>query len=136
MILRKGYTIRLNNKTIKVNSRCIAPQSASGLKRTAINAPLLKKMREKCKRNNTKYKTHHKCNVLFHLEKGTLSKFGYSMKKSQVIRHRSLKKAIQSEKPLSIYRKLNALYVLNKNKHPENAKIFKDDAEWVKKIIN
>ena len=134
MILRKGYTKRLNNKTIKVKSHCIAAQSASGLKRTTINAPLLKKMREKCKRNNTKYKTHHKCNVLFHLEKGTLSNFGYSMKKSQVIRHKSLKKAIQSVNPLSIYRRLNALYVLNKNKHPENAKIFKDDAEWVKTL--
>ena len=134
MILRKGYIKRLNNKTIKVKSQCIAAQSASGLKRTTINAPLLKKMREKCKRNNTKYNTHHKCNVLFHLEKGTLSKFGYSMKKSKVSRHKSLKKAIKIVKPLSIYRKLNALYVLNKNKHPENAKIFKDDAEWVKQL--
>ena len=134
MILRKGYTKRLNNKTIKVKSHCIMSQSASGIKRTTINAPLLKKMRQKCKRNNTKYNTHHKCNVLFHLEKGTLSKFGYSMKKSKVSRHKSLKKAIQQVKPLSIYRRLNALYVLNKNKHPENAKIFKDDAEWVKHL--
>ena len=65
MILRKGYTKRLNNKTIKVKSRCIAAQSASGLKRTTINAHLLKKMRQKCKRNNTKYKTHHKCIISF-----------------------------------------------------------------------
>uniref|UniRef100_A0A6C0D1W0 Uncharacterized protein n=1 Tax=viral metagenome TaxID=1070528 RepID=A0A6C0D1W0_9ZZZZ len=122
------------NKTFKIKG-CIASQSASGLKRSTL-ASLLKKMRQTCKRNNTKYKKHHKCNVLFHLEKGSLSKFGYSMKKSKSERHRSLKKAIQKVKPLSIYRKLNALYVLNKNKHPENAKIFKNDAEWLKTITN
>ena len=128
MIVRKAYTIK--NK--KVKPGCIAAQSASGLKRSEINAPIIKKMRITCKRNNTKYKRHNKCNVLFHLEKGTLSKFGYSMKNSQQTRHKSLKKAIKSVKPLSVYRRLNALYVLNKNKHPENAKIFKDDAEWLK----
>ena len=119
MILRKGYT-----KNIKVKSRCFRSSRS-------MNAPI-RKMKSRCKRNNKKNKTHHKCNVLFHLEKGTLTKFGYSMKKSQQSRHKSLKKAIKSVKPLSIYRKLNALYVLNKNKHPENAKVFKDDAEWLK----
>ena len=128
MIVRKGYTIK--NK--KVKPGCIVAQSASGLKRSEINAPIIKKMRISCKRNNTKYKRHNKCNVLFHLEKGTLSKFGYSTKNSELSRHKSLKKAIKKVKPLSIYRRLNALYVLNKNKHPENAKIFKDDAEWLK----
>lgn len=121
MSLRKGYT-----KNIKVKSRCIQSSKRS------MNASIIKKMKSRCKRKNKKNKTHHKCNVLFHLEKGTLTKFGYSMKKSQQSRHKSLKKAIKSVKPLSIYRKLNALYVLNKNKHPENAKVFKDDAEWLK----
>ncbi len=96
------------------------------------NASIIQKMRSTCKRNNRKYHRNSKCNVLFHLEKGTLTKFGYSMKNSQQSRHKSLKKAIKSVKPLSIYRRLNALYVLNKYKHPDNAKIFKDDAEWLK----
>ena len=98
----------------------------------SINTLIIKKMKSRCKRNNKKYHTTHKCNVLFHLEKGTLTKFGYSMKNTEQSRHKSLKKAIKSIKPLSIYRRLNALYVLNKNKHPDNAKIFKDDAEWLK----
>jgi hypothetical protein len=106
----------------------IKPGFIQSLKRSA----LIKKMKSRCKRNNRKYHRNSKCNVLFHLEKGTLSKFGYSMKKSQQSRHKSLKKAIKSVKPLSIYRRLNALYVLNKNKHPDNAKVFKDDAEWLK----
>ena len=123
MILRKGYT-----KNIKVKSRCFRSSHSMNAK--------IRKIKSRCKRNNKKNKTHHKCNVLFHLEKGTLSKFGYSMKNSQQSRHKSLKKAIKQVKPLSIYRRLNALYVLNKNKYPENAKIFKDDAEWLKNINN
>lgn len=91
--------------------------------------------RMKCLNNNKKNKTKHKCNVLFILKKGTLSRFGYSMKNSQSKRHNSLKKAIKSTKPLSIYRKLNALYVLNKNRNPLTAKLFKDDAEWLKNKI-
>ena len=95
----------------------------------------LKIKRIKCLNNNKKNKTKHKCNVLFILKKGTLSRFGYSMKNSQSKRHKSLKKAIKSIKPLSVYRKLNALYILNKNRNPLNAKLFKDDAEWLKNKI-
>lgn len=132
MILRNGYTRKIKNKIIKIKSGCIVAQSASGLKRSEINAPLLKKRRQLCLTRNHKYKTNHKCNVLFQLEKGTLSKFGYSMKNTQESRHKSLKKATKHIKPLSIYRRLIALYVLNKNKYPENAKIFRNDAEWIK----
>jgi hypothetical protein len=131
MILRKGYT----KKNRRVKASCIIAQSASGLKRSEINARILKKTRNNCIKRNKTYKKHNKCNILFHLEKGTLSKFGYTMKNSQRMRHISLKKAIKSIKPLSIYRRLNALYVLNKNKHPDNAKIFKNDAEWLKQMI-
>lgn len=111
-------------------------KTKSGLTRKQINAPIIKKMRQKCMTRNKKYHTNHKCNVLFHLEKGTLSKFGYSMKNSQIKRHISLKKAIKSIKPLAIYRRLIALYILNKNRQPDNAKIFKNDADWVKNIKN
>lgn len=133
-MIRKGYTMK--NK--KVKPVCIKSQTASKialasrLTRTQINAPIIKKMRQKCITRNKKYHTKHNCNVLFHLEKGTLSKFGYSMKNAQIKRHISLKKAIKSIKPLAIYRRLIALYILNKNRQPDNAKIFKTDAEWIK----
>lgn len=123
-MIRKGYTTK--NKKIKPGRK-----SKSSLKRTQINSSI-KEMRQKCMTRNKKYHTKHKCNVLFHLEKGTLSKFGYSMKNTQVKRHISLKKAIKSIKPLAIYRRLIALYILNKNRQPDNAKIFKNDAEWIK----
>jgi len=69
---------------------------------------------------------------LFVLERGTLSQYGYSTGKSEAERRRSLKKAVGVSKPLSVYRKLNALYVLNKNKNPVLAKLYRSDADWVK----
>lgn len=132
MIVRNGYTRKIKNKIIKVKPGCIVTQSASGLKRSELNSEILKKRKQLCLTQNRKYKTNHKCNVLFQLEKGTLSKFGYSMKNTQESRHKSLKKAIKHIKRISIYRRLIALYVLNKNKYPANAKIFRNDAEWIK----
>lgn len=109
--------------------KCIKAASKE-LKRDSIL-----KMKKKCLTNNKKNKTKHKCNILFELKKGTFTKFGYSMKNSKSKRHTSLKKAMKIIKPLSIYRKLNALYILNKNRHPLNAKLFKNVAEWLKNKI-
>jgi hypothetical protein len=117
-MIRKGYTMK-----------CIKTASKE-LKRDSIL-----KMKKKCLTNNKKNKTNHKCNILFELKKGTLTKFGYSMKNSKSKRHISLKKAMKIIKPLSVYRKLNALYILNKNRHPLTAKLFKNDAEWLKNKI-
>jgi len=71
---------------------------------------------------------------LFVLEKGVLGKFGYEDVRSMstTARQSSLRDALKKIKPLSLYRRLNALYVLNKDKNKNLAKIFKDDAEWIK----
>jgi hypothetical protein len=69
---------------------------------------------------------------LFVLKKGTLSRYGYHLHSSDQSRHESLHRALQGSKPLSIFRKLNALYVLNKNRNPTAAKMYKADSEWVK----
>lgn len=71
---------------------------------------------------------------LFVLEKGVLSKFGYTNINSLSIneRHKALKHALEKINPLSLYRKLNALYVLNKNRDPSLSKKFREDAEWIK----
>lgn len=72
----------------------------------------------------------------FILEKGTLSRFGYhdisnlSLNK----RHSSLKKAVKKLKPTTVMRKINALYVLNKNKEPKLARIFKNDVKFVQNL--
>ena len=69
---------------------------------------------------------------LFVLQKGELTRYGYHADKPEKKRHQSLNKALTYIKPLSVYRKLNAIYVLNKNKNPIAAKTYKNDAEWVK----
>lgn len=68
------------------------------------------------------------------MEKDVLKSFGYknidSMNKSD--RQKALKKAIQTIKPLSIYRRIIAIATLNKNKDYKLYKILREDAKWIK----
>jgi regulatory protein SIR4/RNA polymerase II-associated factor 1 len=68
------------------------------------------------------------------IEKDVLKKFGYknieSMTKTD--RQKALKKAINSIKPLSIYRRIIAIATLNKNKDAKLYKILREDAKWIK----
>lgn len=71
---------------------------------------------------------------LFVLEEGVLEKYGYTgiSNKSQNKRHAALKSALKDINPLSLMRRINALYVLNKNKNPDLAQKFHDDAAFIK----
>lgn len=72
---------------------------------------------------------------LFHLEEDVLKKFGYEKVKqmTELQRHRSLKRALKGGiKPLPLFRRINALYVLNKNQDPALAKLFRKDRDYVK----
>jgi hypothetical protein len=68
------------------------------------------------------------------LKKGLLIKFGYQnvTQLSQQQRHEALKKAIRAYGPLSVFRKLNAVYVYNRKTNPSHSKIFKTDRDWVR----
>ena len=68
------------------------------------------------------------------LRHGDLSVFGYSKVKtlSKKIRQEALDKAIIKYGSLSVWRKVNALYVLNKNTNPELSVIFNKDRDWIK----
>lgn len=70
---------------------------------------------------------------IFRLNKGTLSRYGYSdvKKLSKKERKASLKRAVDDMKPLSVRRKLIALRTLNKNVDPKLAKIFDEDQKFV-----
>lgn len=72
-----------------------------------------------------------KIKVIIPITKGTLSKHGYSTKKSKLARHRSLNKALKSETPLQLSRGLYARSTLLKNRGPEASKVFYEDAQWV-----
>ena len=63
----------------------------------------------------------------------SLSKHNYHSYVDLDTRRNALKKAVMEYDALSVYRKLNALYIFNKNKHPSKANIFKRDRNWVKK---
>lgn len=106
---RKSYTRKTGNKA-HVKSATVAPSCMPGRGRS------------------------HKGKQLFVLEKGTLGKYGYHNVESmtEVQRHRALHKAMGDMPSLSVYRKLNAVYVVNKSLNPNVAQIFKNDAEWVK----
>ena len=69
---------------------------------------------------------------------GYLSKHGYvSVKdKSEIARHRALSRVIKygGEPPLGLFRRLNLLMVLFKNKDPKLSKIFMMNRNWVKKM--
>jgi Family of unknown function (DUF5771) len=68
------------------------------------------------------------------LKKGLLIKFGYQnvTQLSQQQRHEALTKAIRAYGPLSVFRKLNAVYVYNRKTNPSHSKIFKTDRDWVR----
>lgn len=68
------------------------------------------------------------------LRHGDLTAFGYSKVKtlSKNERQEALDKAITKYGSLSVWRKLNALYVLNKNTNPELSAIFNNDKAWIK----
>jgi hypothetical protein len=110
---RKGYT---RKSGVKVASSLVAPGC---IKAVGIS----KKM-------------GHKGTQLFVLKKGELVKYGYHANEPEMVRHEALTKALQDIKPLSVYRKLNALYVLNKNKDPQLAQLYRNDADWVKTTTN
>lgn len=76
--------------------------------------------------------TGKKGEQLFILERGTLGKYGYKSTLSDSQRRRTLKRALQTLPALTVYRKLNAIALVNRNRNPTLSNLFKEDAEWVK----
>jgi hypothetical protein len=104
---RKGYTRKSGSKVSKTEVAASCIKSVTG-------------------------KTHGK--QLFVLEKGELSKYGYHDVKNMSTQERrnALKQALQHLPPLTVFRKINALKVLNKDKDPNIAKIFQNDEDWIR----
>ena len=62
--------------------------------------------------------------------KNDLKQYGYAVKASLVVRRRAIQQAVRQYGSLSVYRKLNALYVMNKNRAPHTAAVFKRDRNF------
>ena len=68
------------------------------------------------------------------LRKGELVIFGYSNVSalSEAKRHLALNKAVRAYGALSVFRKLNAIYIYTRYTAPISSAIFKIDRDWVK----
>lgn len=62
-----------------------------------------------------------------------LSRCGYKARSPPAQRHVALACAVENHGELSVYRKLNALMVLNKNRSPQLSQRFQRDRNWVKR---
>lgn len=94
-------------------------------------------VKPQCIKSRTGKSSHGK--RLFVLEKGTLSKYGYSdvIHLSKDEREKILRKAIKGGvNELTLIKKLNALYVLNKNINPKLANIFRRDMKYVQGLYH
>jgi hypothetical protein len=66
---------------------------------------------------------------------GTLTSLGYSMYDSQKKRHKALKKALKIYGYGLLMKKINLLYIYNKNKNPKIASIAQSDKLWLMKQV-
>jgi hypothetical protein len=68
------------------------------------------------------------------LRKGELAIFGYTnvATLSEAKRHLALGRAVRAYGALSVFRKLNAVYVYTRYTAPVSSAIFKVDRDWVK----
>ena len=69
--------------------------------------------------------------VIPKLKQGTLRQFGYSSLLSDDLRHKALQLAIKKYGAGTIAKKLNAVFVLSRNRSPEIASKFYKDRVWV-----
>jgi len=68
------------------------------------------------------------------LRKGDLSRFGYEhvTAMTEGRRHLALASAVKEYGSLTVWRKLNALYVYTRNTSPSSSAIFKADRDWIR----
>jgi hypothetical protein len=67
------------------------------------------------------------------LRKGDLTRFGYTdvTSMSEARRHLALAQAVKAYGSLTVWRKLNAIYIYTRNSSPASSRIFKADRDWI-----
>ena len=65
----------------------------------------------------------------------SLTDLGYVVHKSDRARHIALRKAVNLYGQTTVLRRINALYVFNKNRHPDVAEIYQEDKAYVHSLI-
>lgn len=88
-----------------------------------------KRIMRKSKRVVRKYKSSID---VYSLKRHSLTKYGYSSKNSTNDRHSALSKAVKKYGPEVVWKKLNLISILNKNRSPQTSIIFNKDKNWIK----
>jgi len=70
---------------------------------------------------------------LFTLKKGMLSKYGYTLSETQDTRRSALVKAMKDGMSTGyLWKRLNAIQILNRNTHPKTAEKIESDMDWLR----
>lgn len=112
----------------KCGKICIKKSKKCSIKRKSP----IKVKRSKRSRSRKRSKRSRRNNINIPLKKGELGKYGYKASYSLKNRRKALEKAIKAYGALSVYKKLNAVHVLNKNRSPSTSNVFLRDRNWVK----
>ena len=67
------------------------------------------------------------------LDKLSLTKYGYSSKGKLTERREALKKAVKKYGHEKVWKKLNLVGILNKNRSPATSRVFIADKNWLKR---
>lgn len=146
-MLYSGRSRKRSKKRSSKKGRKYSHQSSKGCKRGYIRRSAYRR-KSYTKKSGTKVRSvkvsshciksrgsGHGLKLGIKLKKGSLTQHGYSVHESTVARHRALSKAIKVSSPLSVFRKINYLVVVNKS-HPSLKKKFESDRNWIKKNYN
>lgn len=119
---RKSVGVR-KLKAIPTRRKSAVPRIRFATRRTKVFKPI----------SASRWQVEHQQFGIGPLKKGELSAFGYSSDKTEAERDKSLDKAVKKYGSTSVFRKLNALYVYNKNRDPVRSNLFMKDRNYVKK---
>lgn len=119
---RGNTTICTNNRTLR---KAYVRYTKSG-KRKLVKGSCISK------RGLSNRKTVKKIGPL---RKGNLKQYGYQqiLDLSLTKRHEALKQAVDKYGSLSVWKKVNVLYIFFKNTNPELSELYNQDRTWIKK---
>ncbi len=142
-VLRSRRSARRSRRSMKRSrrsrrsmkrSRRSMKRSRRSMKRSRRSRRTRRSMKRSRRSRRSQHRSQHRSRVRIIVSKEhSLSKHGYSTTKSSSERHRSLSKAVKEYGYGPIMKKLNAVYVLNRNKNPKMADKMQSDKIWLRK---
>ena len=131
---QQAELVEKRNEAVRNLLSTNAAPSASEL-RDAINAAEVEFYRKHLKSRFGGRNTRRKSKVRIPVKKnGDLTKLGYSMTKKARSRHSAIKKAVKKFGRATVSRKLNALAIFNRRRHPATARKARADRKYAMKV--